>query len=195
MVASSSTTIEELLRHSRSDPCVATAFFYFEFEKKHTLPDVIIRSLIEQLTVQSTIIPDVLESLFTKNAGARRSVAQEDQMETLKSIIRSSRTVCLVFDALDECPERSRFLGTIIEIHDWELDTLHLLATSWKERDIEQILSGLVSYEVPMDPSLEDRDIRVHVFITLEEDVKFTMCSAEEKQMVKASLIGGAHGM
>jgi hypothetical protein len=121
MVASSSTIIEELLRHSRSDPCVATAFFYFEFEEKDTLPDVVIRSLIEQLTVQSTIIPDALESLFAKNAGARRLVAQEDLMDTLKSIIGSFQTVYLVFDALDECPERSRFLGTIKEIHDWEL--------------------------------------------------------------------------
>jgi hypothetical protein len=83
MVASSS-TIEELLRHSRSDPCVATAFFYFELETKDTLPDVVIRSLIEQLTVQSTIIPDAPDSLFTKNAGARRSVAQEDLRDTLK---------------------------------------------------------------------------------------------------------------
>ncbi|KAF8524185.1 hypothetical protein JB92DRAFT_3109582 [Gautieria morchelliformis] len=52
-----STIIEELLCYCSSDPSFAMAFFYFDFNNKDTLPDVIFRSLIEQLTVQSTTIP------------------------------------------------------------------------------------------------------------------------------------------
>ncbi|KAF8478788.1 hypothetical protein JB92DRAFT_2800863, partial [Gautieria morchelliformis] len=190
-----STIIEELLCYCSSDPSFAMAFFYFDFNNKATLPDVVFRSLIEQLAVQSTTIPHALETLFSKNAGARRSVAQEELMSTLKSIIGSFKAVYIVFDALDECPKRSRFLAAIKDMHDWKMDTLHLVATSRKERDIEDTLSGLISHEVPMDEKLVDGDIRVHVSRTLEDDVKFSMFSAEEKDMVKTTLMEGACGM
>jgi hypothetical protein len=116
-------------------------------------------------------------------------------MSTLKTIIRSFQAVYIVFEALDECPERSKFLAAIQGIHNWDLDTLHLLATSRKERDIEDTLCGLVSHEVPMDGKLIDGDIRLHVSRTLEDDTKFRMFSALEKEMVIATLIKGAHGM
>jgi hypothetical protein len=113
-------------------------------------------------------------------------------MSALKSIIGSFQAVYIVFDALDECPERSRFLTLIKEFHEWGFDKLHLLATSRKERDIEETLSGLISHEVPLDESLVDGDIRVHVSRTLEDNFR---CSAEEKEMVKTTLVKGAHGM
>jgi hypothetical protein len=195
MTGSSSTLIEEVLCHYGSDPSFAMAFFYFNFYDKNALPDAVLRSLIEQLTIQSTTIPHVLETLFSKNAGARQSVAQEELMFTLKAIIGGFRAVYIVFDALDECPERSRFLMTIKDIHDWELDTLHLLVTSRKERDIEVTLSGLISHEISMDENHVDGDIRVHVSRTIEDDTRFRMFSATEKEMVTTTLIRDAHGM
>ncbi|KAF8532433.1 hypothetical protein JB92DRAFT_3103899 [Gautieria morchelliformis] len=56
------------------------AFFDLDFNNKATLPDIVFRSLIEQFTKQSTTIPQIMETLFSKNAGARRSLAQEDLM-------------------------------------------------------------------------------------------------------------------
>ncbi|KAF8532006.1 hypothetical protein JB92DRAFT_2781150, partial [Gautieria morchelliformis] len=190
-----STIIEELLSYCSSHPSFAMAFFYFDFNNKDTLPDVVFRSLIKQLTVQSTTIPHTLETLFSKCAGARRSVAQEELMATLKTIAGSFQAVYIIFDALDECPERSRFLTATKDIHNWKIDTLHLLAMSRKERDIEDTLSGLISHEVPMDERLIDGDIRVHLSRTLEDDIKFNMCTAEEKEMVMTTLMEGAHGM
>jgi hypothetical protein len=195
MTGSSSTIIEELLCHCSSDPSFAMAFFYFDFKNKDTLPDVVLRSLIEQLSVQTKTIPHVLETLFSKNASARRSLAQEELMSTLKTIIASFQAVYFVFDALDECPERHRFLAAIKDIHDWGFDTLHLLVTSRRERDIEDTLSGLITHEVPMDENLVEGDIRIHVSRTLEDDIQFRMCTAGEKETVMATLMEGAHGM
>jgi hypothetical protein len=192
---SSSTIIEELLSHCAADPSLAMAFFYFDFNNKDTPLDVVFRSLIEQLTVQSTTIPHVLEALFSKNVGARRSVAQEELVSTLKTIIGGFQAVYIVFDALDECPERSKFLAAIQDIHNWELGTLHLLATSRKERDIEDTMSGLISHGVPIDETLIDGDIRLHVSRTLEGDAKFKMFLASEKETVMNALMEGAHGM
>ncbi|KAF8530660.1 hypothetical protein JB92DRAFT_2694798, partial [Gautieria morchelliformis] len=114
-------------------------------------------------------------------------------MSTLKTIIRSFHTVYIVFDALDECPERSRILIVLREVHGWKLDTLHLLATSRKEGDISKALTGLVSQEVSMDESLVDHDIQGYV--SRRVDIEFSMCPAEEKEMVKSTLMKDAHGM
>jgi hypothetical protein len=46
-----------------------------------------------------------------------------------------------------------------------------------------------------MDEKLIDGDIRVHVSRTLEDDTKFRMFSAGEKDMVMTTLMEGAHGM
>ncbi|KAF8489946.1 ankyrin repeat-containing domain protein, partial [Gautieria morchelliformis] len=192
-----STIVEDLSLHCRSDPSLAIAFFYFDFNNKDTLPNAVLRSLIEQLSVQCVSIPYALESLFSKDehGSAHQDPGQEDLMSTLKTIITGFQAVYIVFDALDECPERTRFLMVIRDIHGWEFELLHLLVTSRKERDIEEMLGGLISHEMPMDKSLVDNDIQVHVTRTLEDDVKFSMCSAEEKEMVKTTLMYGACGM
>ncbi|KAF8515201.1 hypothetical protein JB92DRAFT_2915804 [Gautieria morchelliformis] len=192
-----STIVEELSNHCHSDPSLAMAFFYFDFNHKDTPPDAVLRSLIEQLSMQCVSTPQALESLFSKNeqGHTHRAPGQEDLMSTLNSIIGSYQAVYIVFDALDECPERSRFLKVLREGHDWKLDALHLLATSRKEGDIQKALSGLVSHEVPMDEGLVDGDIQVYVSRRLVEDVEFSMYSADEKEMVKTALTQGAHGM
>ncbi|KAF8527082.1 hypothetical protein JB92DRAFT_1002439 [Gautieria morchelliformis] len=189
-----STIVEELSRHCRSDPYLAMAFFYFDFNNKDTPPDAVLRSLIVQLSAQWASTPHALESLFSEK-GQGGAPGQEDLMSTLKTIISGFQAVYIVFDALDECPERSRFLTVIGDIHGWEFGLLHLLATSRKERDIEEALSGLISQEVPMDENLVDGDIQVHVSRTLENDIKLRKCSADEKEMAMTTLIAGAHGM
>ena len=116
-------------------------------------------------------------------------------MLTLRSIVGSFKDVYIVFDALDECNNRSGFLERLTEIHGWGLDKLHLLATSRKERDIEETLRHMVTHRVPMDESLVDSDILVHVSTTLNHDHKFKTWSGDEKQMIETTLIEGAHGM
>jgi hypothetical protein len=196
MNTSSSTIVDELSRHCRSGTSIATAFFYFDFTKKDTLPNAVLKSLIKQLSTQCANTPHALESLFSTNErGAHRDPSQEDLMSTLRTIISGFQAVYIAFDALDECPERSIFLTVLREVHDWNLDTLHLLVTSRKERDIQKALGGLVSHQVPMDKSLIDRDIQVYVSRRLVEDVEFGMCSEDEKEMVKTTLTQGGHGM
>jgi hypothetical protein len=197
MNASSSTIIEEISIHCRSDPFLAIAFFYFDFTNKDTLLNAVLLSLIKQLSAQCASTPHALESLFSRceEGGGHRAPGLEELVSTLRAIIGGFQTVYIVFDALDECPERSRFLAALQNIHAWEFDTLHLLATSRKERDIEDTLCGLISHEVPMDEKLLDGDIRLHVSRTLEDDTKFRKFSAAEKEMVITSLVEGAHGM
>jgi hypothetical protein len=79
--------------------------------------------------------------------------------------------VYIIVDALDECSEREELLVLIEDIIDWKLTTLHTLATSRKEQDIEDCLSTLVSNEIDIQSTLVDADIRVHVRERLRNDV------------------------
>ena len=116
-------------------------------------------------------------------------------MTTLKSMIGAFANVYIVFDALDEYSERDELLRVLELMHGWEIGTLHLLATSRKERDIEVGLDSLVSHHVPMDEILVADDIQMHVIRTLDEDIKLQKYSEEEKELIETRLKGGAHGM
>jgi hypothetical protein len=155
----------------------------------------VLRALIEQLSSKCMSIPDGLEELFSVYADSRRSPSPDELKSTLKSIIGGFENVYIVFDALDECANRPEFLKLLEEIHGWNLDSLHLLATSRREQDIEEALSDLVSHQVFMDKDLVAGDIEVYVSRTLDNDPKFCRCSAEMKENIKATLMEGAHGM
>ncbi|KAF8514686.1 hypothetical protein JB92DRAFT_2811297 [Gautieria morchelliformis] len=190
-----STIIDELSDHCSSDPTLAMAFFYFDFNNKDSLPNAMLRSLIEQLSLQCASTPHALELLYSKNEqGDGQRIPGQHLMSTLKTIVKSFRAVYIVFDALDECRERSGLLKVLEDVHDWELDTLHLLATSREEGDIRKALSGVVSHKVPMDESFVGRDIRAYVSTRLKA-AEFSLCSAAERQTVKRTLTQGAHGM
>ncbi|KAF8527122.1 hypothetical protein JB92DRAFT_2699344, partial [Gautieria morchelliformis] len=116
-------------------------------------------------------------------------------MAVLKAVIGSFRDVYIVFDALDECPQRADLLTLLREINDWGLGTLHLLVTSRRERDLEEALDSFVSHHVPLEQRVVDDDIRVHVSKTLDRDIKFSRYSTEDKKMIESTLTEGAHGM
>jgi hypothetical protein len=86
-------------------------------------------------------------------------------------------------------------LKPLEEIQGWNLDSLHILATSRREQDIEETLNGLVSHQVFMDEHFVDGDIEVHVSRILDDDIKFSRCSADIKGNIKTTLMEGAHGM
>jgi hypothetical protein len=190
MRPSSSTIIEELINHS-----LVIAYFYFDYHNKDIQPHSVLRALIDQLSSKCTSIPDGLEKLFSAYADSRRSPSPDELKSTLKSIIGSFENVYIVFDALDECANRPEFLNLLEEIHGWNMDSLHLLATSRREQDIEETLTSLVSHQVFMDEELVGGDIEVHVSRTLHNDAKFCRCSAEMKENIKTTLMEGAHGM
>ncbi|KAF8513462.1 hypothetical protein JB92DRAFT_2721348, partial [Gautieria morchelliformis] len=137
-----------------------------------------------------------MAQLFSDKKKGQESPSLEELKSTLKSIIGTfEKNVYIIFDALDECPDRHRFLNLIKEIHGWNFDTLRLLATSRYEQDIEKTLRDFVSHEVSMDEGLVDSDIRVYVSRQLKDDNKLSKYSAEKKEEIETTLSDGARGM
>ncbi|KAF8518577.1 hypothetical protein JB92DRAFT_2712247, partial [Gautieria morchelliformis] len=200
MHSSSSTIIREISHHCTSDPSLAVAFFYFDFRSKDIDPPSLLRALIKQLSLKSTQTPattfNYLAQLFSDKKNGLESPSLEELKSTLKSIIGTfEKNVYIIFDALDECPDRHQFLKLIKEIHGWNFDTLCLLATSRYEQDIERTLRDLVSHQVSMEEGLVDSDIRVYVSRALKDDNKLSKYLAEKKENIKTTLSDGAHGM
>jgi hypothetical protein len=137
-----------------------------------------------------------LAKLYSDKQDGQESPSLEELKSTLKSIIGTfEKNVYIIFDALDECPDRQQFLKLIKEIHGWSFNTLRLLATSRDEQDIEEALRDLISHQVSMDEGLIDSDIRVYVSRKLKDDNKLSKYSAEKKETIENTLIDGAHGM
>ena len=116
-------------------------------------------------------------------------------MTALRAMVGVFSNVYLVFDALDEYSERDELLGVLGLIHGWEIDTLHLLATSRREPEIEDGLNRLVTHRVPMEEILVADDIQMHVVRILDEDVKLQSYSEGKKVLIETTLTEGAHGM
>ncbi|KAF8527660.1 hypothetical protein JB92DRAFT_2698208, partial [Gautieria morchelliformis] len=195
-----STIIRTISGNSKSNPSIAVAFFYFDFRSKDIEPHSLLRALIKQLSLKSTKAPtptfDYVAKLFSDKNNGQESPSLEELKSTLEFIIGTfENNVYIIFDALDECPRRHQFLELIKEIHGWKFDALHLLATSRDEPDIGKTLGDLVSHQVSMDEGLVDGDIRVYVSRQLKDDNKLSKYSREKKEIIKTTLIDGAHGM
>ena len=90
--------------------------------------------------------------------------------------------MCILFEALNECPERHKLPTLLESIHNWGIDTLEFATPN-------------LTHDVVMKDSLVGDDIQRHLVKTLEHDVEFQMFSEEEKSMVEITLIWGVHGM
>ena len=80
--------------------------------------------------------------------------------------------IFLVLDALDECPrtnnQRKILLDTILEMVSFDIDSLHILATSRKEPDIEKALHDLTESQkcIPVGVVGERVQRDIKLFIT-----------------------------
>jgi hypothetical protein len=81
----------------------------------------------------------------------------------------------------------------------WQLDNMHLLVTSRKERDIESSLESYVKEEdtVCLQRDVVDKDIQRYVTQRLSDDKALAKWNKDAvvKQEIEASLTNGARGM
>jgi len=133
-----STIIEEVSRHCWSDPSSVLAYFYFDFrDTQQQQSESLLCSLTTQLSSHYSTCPDLLAALYSQNLDGQRQPTMKDLMTTLKDMLGGFQHVYLIMDALDECEDREQLLLLIQEITEWKLGTVHILATSRKERDME----------------------------------------------------------
>ncbi|PVH67796.1 ankyrin, partial [Cadophora sp. DSE1049] len=101
----------------------------------------------------------------------------------------------IILDALDECKEREELLLLLKNLTSWGAGNLRVLATSRRERDIEEALEPLVSSEICLQSALVDNDIGTYLSERLQNDPKLKRWPANVRGEIKDTLMEGAQGM
>ena len=158
-----------------------------------------LRSLLCQLLQSSVRILKGVNALFSSCENGKRQPPLHMLLEVTRQAMQEFTQVYVILDALDECTQRSELMDMLETVARWQLDNLHLLMTSRKERDIETCLESYVREEdtVCLQRDVVDQDIQRYVQQRLRDKkslAKWTK-DAAISQEVEDALMRGAHGM
>ena len=189
-----SSVVENLLEFCDDDPGKAIAYFYFDFQDvEKQSSDLMIRSLISQLSQQCTRIPEPLKNLISSDK--YRKPPREALLQALKQLIKEIPDCFILLDALDECSDRLELMELIQTMAEWRYDSLHLLVTSRNERDIGDSIQLFAKDEdfIALESETVNKDIGAYVRQRLREGklAKWHKDSAE----IEAALMKKSYGM
>jgi hypothetical protein len=177
-----------------------TACFYFDFnDTQKQDPELMLRSLLCQLLQRSVVIPKGVDALFSSCENGQRKLSSHALLQVIKEAAQEFTYVYVVLDALDECAQRLELMDMLEAVAGWQLNNLHLLMTSRKERDIERSLEEYIREEdtVCLQRDVVDKDIQRYIQQRLRVDKGLAKWNRDAvvRQEIKDALMGGARGM
>ena len=191
-----STIIQKVIETYMTKPAIAVVYFYFDFnDRSKQRSDSLVRSLLTQLLAQCPSLPGCLESAYSRSQDGQQQPTTETLTSLLHQVLQGFGHTYLFFDALDECVDRDELHSLIMEITQWNISTLHMLATSRREKDIEDALQPLVTCQICIQSAVVDTDIRVYILDRLSNDLKLKKWPTEAKREIEKALMVGANGM
>ncbi len=184
------------------------AYFYFDFRdinKQHWRN--LVPSLLTQLSTQSNPCCDILSRLHSRHGNG----AQQPNDDALKRCliemltVGDGRSIYLIMDALDECPDtsevpspRNRILQLLEELAGLQMPNLRICVTSRPEFDIRDFLEPLTSRRVSLhDQSGQKQDIADYVrsVVYSKSEPIMRRWRMEDKEFVIETLSKRAGGM
>jgi hypothetical protein len=192
--------MQDVLQHCQDDPGKATAYFFFDFnDVQKQDPEMMVRSLLCQLSQQSIKIPASLDAVFSSCDSGQRQPSNRALMDALQSMMQDLPQIYIVLDALDECAQRVELMEMVETTVKWNVPNLHLLVTSRRERDIENSLKGCVDLQnsICLQSEEVDKDIQHYVRQRLSDDKALSKWSRDIvlRQEIETALMEGSKGM
>ncbi|KAF2793076.1 hypothetical protein K505DRAFT_306450 [Melanomma pulvis-pyrius CBS 109.77] len=196
----SSTLLENILEHASGDPGKSVAYFYFDFnDKQKQDPQIMVRSLISQLSQQCIKISPGLNGLYSSCGNGQRQPSPAELLQVLRQLIEERPCTYIIIDALDECGSRRELMSIVKNMLAWKLQGIHLLCTSRREGDIESTLGRILDDKniLCIQSKAVDLDIQSYVRQRLSEDdsLRKWQNDAIIREKIESSLMEGAHGM
>ena len=196
----SSRVIQDLEGRCQARPGSTLLYFYFDFndveKQRH---DTLIRSLVIQLASKVSELPPALESLYSLCLNGTRQPECSALLSVLGRLIEGSEDVYLILDALDECLDRADVLFTLNEFVDRKDLNLHILVTSRREKDIEDLLGPLCGEAgiICIQSASVNGDILDYIQARLQtdRDLKKWQKRPGIPQEIESVLMKGANGM
>ena len=188
-----------MLQYCDGDPGKVAVYFYFDFndvQKQNS--ELMLRSLISQLSEKCVLIPEGLDTFLSSYENDRQPTL-DALLELMQQIIRGLPQSYIILDALDECNDRMELMNILETLCRWQLENLHLLLTSRRERDIESSLECFIDKQniIGLQSQVVDKDIRSYVRHRLSNDKSLSKWQKDSTvgQEIEIALMNGAHGM
>lgn len=196
----SSTIIQHLQTCYGASPTHAVAYFYFDFNNSAKQEVwACFSSIVAQLCAHISSLPPYIKQSYERSGHGKFQPSLGELIELLFDTMRNLSHVFIVIDAVDECPretERDLLLNTLSHLKSKMLENLHVLVTSRRETDIEDILLPLLTVPaIALQRSEVDLDIKLHITNQLATDPKLKKWSREVQAEIEQTLMAGANGM
>jgi hypothetical protein len=196
----SSTILQNIFQHCDDKPGHAVAYFYFDFnDVQKQDAELMLRSLVGQLSQQAGDIPPSLDALFSSCEGGKRRPSLDSLLQVARRMLQQLPQVYVMLDALDECAQRSELMEMLETMAGWQLTNVHVIMTSRRERDIESSLGGLVDPQnsVCLQGEAVDKDIQQYVRQRLSDDKGLNKWGRDAtlRQQIESALMEGSKGM
>jgi hypothetical protein len=189
----SSSIIQHLTSIIESQPKIAVAYFYFDFNGDVTS---MLKSLITQLSAQSAELPTPLKDLYDSHRMKTSSIPTDEVLlQAFHDILLSFHNVYIIFDALDEASRNDELLSFITTVQGWGYERLHLLVTSRQLSEIEDMLSTLVTGKICLQNSEIRRDIEYYVIDILANDKIMSRWPEKLRMEIQYKLVYEGEGM
>jgi len=190
----SSTVIHSLLESKIFERDLV--YFYFDFQSREKqLVRSFWKSVIFQLYNQNDKTFDIVEELYNSHSRGRTTPTLRELKATARQMFESSKSVYLVLDALDECEDRRNLLESLRDLRSWNQEHVHVLATSRRETDIEDVLGTVASDAISLEECVVDGDIVIYVRHQLQHDEKLSRWPDHVRKEIEVALLEGAKGM
>ncbi|KIW90080.1 uncharacterized protein Z519_09511 [Cladophialophora bantiana CBS 173.52] len=191
----SAASLHHILQHEKPDTIVS--YFYFDFndiEKQSS--NKAIRSLLFQIATQATVIAHELELLYGRCSHRQRQPAEDVIHSLFRKAMDTPREKYIVLDALDECTDREGLLTFLRELIASKPRDLRALATSRRERDIDDELSPVADYNINiLQSAVVDEDIRVYIRDRMATDQGLKKWPDPVQTEITTALMEKADGM
>ena len=195
-----STVVEHFLHVSATTSDIAVLYFFFDFnDTEKQQHESMMRSLLSQLSMHFVNVPLVLETLYSSCMEGGREPNFEALKETFHKMITAFRATFIILDAVDECKERPELLADIEELSSWEDTNLRILATSRREKEIENSMLRLTrdANRICIQSALVNADIRAYVHGQLRTNRRLQRWQKEPNVQleIENTLMEKANGM
>lgn len=173
---------------TKNHPNSVVAYFYFDFnDDGKRKVNKCLRSLLMQLASQ---IPEGLHALQSLHMQCKGREQPQDSalLPMLDLIIQRTKYIYIILDALDECEDRTELLDFVEGLVEKHQSSLHFLATSRRERDIEERIQPIMTSAIDIISSTVDEDIALYVESCLQNDPRLRKWPMSVRDEIKETL-------
>ena len=179
-----------------SQPDTAVGYFYFDFnDTDKQSSKKAIRSLLWQVASHTSDGQQSVQQLYQRCGNGQQQPSDDAIRLLLQDTLVSPRSAYIVLDALDECADRKELLEFLCSLVKLKLPGLRVLATSRRERDIEEHLQPIATYNINMQSADVDEDIRLYVQSRLTADRTLRKWPDTVRDEISSELVEKARGM